>query len=160
VIGPVKEFKVVVLRLFPNASSSRGGVFRGECRVYEARWVIGVSSSKGRFKVELNVDRPDDVVPTVTGLEELAIEVVLLVGDTTGNRAGVAGVARLVEADAETEDAWGSLGPLRNGLNNQDGANLVLREARKEGVLLVRPLVAFDDDVDDDFVERAERIED
>jgi hypothetical protein len=44
-------------------------------------------------------------------------------------------------------------------LNNQDGANLELRDARKEGALLERPLVALDD-VDDDLVERAERIED
>lgn len=157
--GPEKEFKVVVLRLFPNAGSSRGGEFRGERREYEARWVVGVSSSKGRFKVELSVDRPGDA-PTVTGLDELAIEVVLFVGEITGNRTVVTDGVRLVEADADMADACGSLGPLRNGLNNHDGANLELREARKEPVLPVRPFVAFEDAVDDDLVERIERTED
>lgn len=65
----------------------------------------------------------------------------------------------VVDADADTGDVWGSLGPLLNGLKSHDGASLAASELREDPVS--RVLRGFEGLLDWlDCVERIERIED
>jgi hypothetical protein len=133
--------------------------------LYKLRCGTTVSSSK----VRLSVERAEIVVfPLIfTGTGErdngdICTAVVLL---GSGNRMGRAGEASVDVvglddmADAETGVVCGSLRPLRNGLKNQDGANLDVKELREELASRRRsPLV--DVAVDVERFERTERIDD
>ena len=115
------------------------GEFAG--RLYRPRCGTAVSSSK----VRLNVEREETVAFPLIFIGKGEREsgdicpVVALGG--TGNRIGRAGDVALGAlgledmADAETGVVCGSLMPLRNGLNNQDGVSFDVKEAREELVV-------------------------
>lgn len=159
------ERDVNALRRLPILASSRGGVPIGEFegRLYKPRCGTAVSSSK----VRLSVERAEIVVfPLIfTGIGErdngdICMAVAPLGSGNRMGRAGEASVDVLDDmADAETGVVCGSLRPLRNGLKNQDGANLDVNELREElASRRCSPLV--DVAVDIERFERTERIDD
>ena len=137
----------------------------------ELRWVKVLLSSS---KVRLSVEREDalGLGLMVIGPGERdngEVLTVLFLEDFPGWRIGRAGdvavgvLAGDPTADAETTVVCGSLGPLRKGLNNQEGANLEVKDGFVAGVSAFRPFSSFIDVtfvVPDEQFDRTDRIDD
>ena len=63
-------------------------------------------------------------------------------------------------ADAETTVVCGSLGPLRKGLNSQEGANLEVKDGLVAEVLAFRPFSSMTFVVPDEPFDRTDRMDD
>lgn len=122
-----------------------------------------VSSSKGRFRAELRVDLAEEKLLALMGLGGLGVAgvtgVIVVFSEVpiTRGRVGLDSGDDVVDAEAEIVEVTGSLGALRKGLKSQEGANL---DPNVELDSRGRRLGAFAEFVDDDWLERTDRMED